>query len=126
MQAAIVSQARQDGALYVISRSKGIDRTALDAAWNGAPPAARYCARATASRTLGLSEVCTDSAAPVAFLAPLKLSLGGADRPAAQQALACFTAKAQGEWAEALIAKVKASGPPPASKPTAAKAQPRR
>ncbi|CAN5386719.1 hypothetical protein BH09PSE2_BH09PSE2_11370 [soil metagenome] len=114
-QAAIVSQARQDGALYVLSGSKGIDRTALDRAWNTAPPAARQCARATASHAFGLNEVCADATAPIGFLTPLNLSLRGADRAASQQALAYFTAKAQGEWADALIAKVKVSGPPPAA-----------
>ena len=113
-QATIVSQARQDGALYILASAKGLDRGALDRAWGAAPPAARQCARAVASHAFGLNEVCADPQAPVTFLAPLSLSLAGADRPVGQQALAYFTAKAQGEWAEALIAKVKVSGPPPA------------
>ncbi len=104
-QAVIASQAIQYGAAADLMSARDIPRAQLDAAWQAAPDAARQCFRANAAKVFGIKDqTCPDPKAPGWFLQSLKMSLQ-TETPEANQALYYFNAKAQSEWAEALIAK---------------------
>ena len=106
-QAAVASQAIQNGAANELTGALGISAATLDAAWEKAPPAAIQCFRANAAKVFGKTdEACPDPKAPLWFLQALKIS-PTSSRPAAEQALYYFNAKAQEQWADALIAKFK-------------------
>ena len=104
-QGAIGSAAIQSGAAAELLSAKGIDRHALDVAWDQAPTPSRDCVRANAQKPFGLTQAtCSDERAPLWFLQRFRLS-PQSDRRSAEQLLIFYDAKAQGEWADALIAK---------------------
>lgn len=106
-QAAVASKAIQNGAANELSGALGLSAPTLDAAWEKAPPDTIQCFRANAAKVFGKTdEACPDPKAPLWFLQALKIS-PTSNRPAAEQALYYFNAKAQEQWAEALIAKFK-------------------
>jgi hypothetical protein len=102
---AVGSQAIQNGAMAQLL-THSITAAMLDATWRSAPPAAMDCVAANAAKTFGIMDrKCPDPAAGLALLAMLKIS-PQADRDAAAQALTYFNARAQEQWAEALMAKM--------------------
>ena len=109
----MASQVIQNGAAAALLSARHLTRAALDAAWTHAPDDARQCVRANASKTFGVnSPPCPDPKAPLELLQALNISIA-TDRPIAAQALYYFNAKAQGEWGDALIAKLLTEPPRP-------------
>lgn len=104
---AVTSQAIQAGAAEALTAG-GHSVESLDAAWAQAPDAARACTRAHAAKTFGITdEACPDRHAILTLLESVGVT-PRSDRRAAMNALYYFNAKAQSEWAAALIAKFKA------------------
>ena len=89
----------QVGAAREIAPS-GVDRAGLDAAWSGSAQSARTCLRNRLGPNFGqLTPACADPA-EIEIAAPLKI-----DNVALKsQASVYYLAKAEGEWAEMLIA----------------------
>jgi len=105
-QGAVGSQAIQAGAADALLSGKSIPRAQLDAAWASDPAAARDCTRKSAGKPFDIDQgSCPDPQAPLWFIQALKLPTTATDHTAASQALIYFNAKAQNEWADALIAK---------------------
>lgn len=104
-QVAVTSQAIRSGTANELGAMAGISAEMLDATWAKAPPDAIQCTRANAAKVVGIvNETCPDPKAPLWFLQELKIS-PASNRAAAEQALFYFNAKAQGIWAESLIAR---------------------
>ncbi len=102
---AVGAQAIQNGAVNELA-AYGITADMLDASWRAAPAAALDCVAANAAKAFGIMDrKCPAPGADLALLQPLKISLP-ANRAAAAHALYYFNARAQEEWAEALIAKI--------------------
>lgn len=110
-QGAIGSAAIQSGAAAELLSAKGIDRHALDVAWDQAPAPSRECVRANAQKPFGLAQAtCSDERAPLWFLQRFRLS-PQSDRHSAEQLLIYYNARAQGEWADALIGRFESQSP---------------
>jgi hypothetical protein len=105
-KSAAASQAIQNGAANELA-AHGITAAMLEATWQKATPEDTQCVRANAAKIFGIpDQACPNPAADLVLLKSLNLSLQ-ANRAAASQALFYFNAKAQEEWAEALMAKLR-------------------
>ena len=115
VRAAVGSSAIQGAAAAILLESKHLDRAALDSAWKEAPEVVRECTRANAQKVFGLTQAtCADPKAPIWFVQRFSVS-PQTERPVAEQLLFYYNAKAQDEWAEALIGKFVAQRPAPAT-----------
>jgi hypothetical protein len=104
-QAVVASEVIQEGAAMESASVGGPNRRQLDAAWREAPAPSRECFRANASRVFGIQGgSCPDPKAPGWFLQRFNIS-PTSQRALASQVLIFSNAKAQSEWAEALISR---------------------
>jgi hypothetical protein len=100
---AIGAAVAQDAAAARLSATRGLLRAELNTAWEAAPEAVRECLRAQAAGAFGAkAQPCDSGAASRWFFTRLRLD-PRADRRAALDLAAYLAARAQGEWAEALI-----------------------
>lgn len=96
---ALWAEMTQVGAVQELARS-GVDRPALDAAWAKASAAAKLCLHNRLGPNFGMLTPACDDPVETTIAESLKLPAS----EAAIQASIYYLAKAEGEWAESLIA----------------------